>query len=45
MATEGHSPGDSREDGEQPIRILSCNRLGLHANPPRAHFGAWLRRR
>ncbi|MFM9035249.1 MAG: hypothetical protein ACKOQ4_13365 [Mycobacterium sp.] len=45
MATDWHShPGQPpRDDDEPPIRIRTCSRLGLSANPP--GFGGWLRRR
>ena len=36
-----------RSDGEMPVRVYGCNRLGRQANPPviRVPFGDWLRRR
>ncbi|HEX5143540.1 MAG TPA: hypothetical protein VFW21_06695 [Mycobacterium sp.] len=31
--------------GSPPIMTLSCNRIGLVANPPRSGFYNWFRRR
>lgn len=45
MATESQGSADRRDGDDQPIRIRSCSRVGLSANPPRARFGDWLRRR
>jgi hypothetical protein len=45
---EGHAqPPERRDDGDPPLRVHSCSRLGLQANPPgrRPVSGGWLRRR
>lgn len=45
MATDGlRGPQPDRRDGELPLRIHTCGRIGMQANPPRALRG-WLRRR
>jgi len=38
-------PAERREGTEVPVRVHNCSRLGRAANPPRAGFGGWLRRR
>ena len=40
-------PSGRLSDGDMPVRIYGCNRLGRQANPPgiRNPFGDWLRRR
>lgn len=46
MATQspqGQQP--DRRDGDQAVRIHTCSRVGLQANPPRARLGNLLRRR
>ncbi len=51
MATEtsgsAAQPAGRRSDGQTPIRVYGCSRLGRQANPPAAHtpLGDWLRRR
>jgi len=40
------TPPERRDAGEPPLRVHSCSRLGLQANPPsRRPLGGWLRRR
>ncbi|MEI7517939.1 MAG: hypothetical protein WCJ98_05600 [Mycobacteriaceae bacterium] len=40
-------PPERRDDADLPLRVFSCSRLGLQANPPvrRPSSGGWLRRR
>jgi hypothetical protein len=40
-------PPERRDDGQLPLRVHSCSRLGLQANPPgrRVTIGGWLRGR
>jgi len=51
MTTDGAgsqaTPPERRDAGEPPLRVLSCSRLGLQANPPsrRPMSVGWLRRR
>lgn len=49
MATDRRGPtGQPRErrDGDgATLRIHSCGRIGMQANPPRSRLGGWLRRR
>lgn len=47
MATDryGMEPPDRRD--EAAVRVYTCSRIGLRANPPapRLSLGGWLRRR
>ena len=46
MATDGGVPQPGRpDDTDLPVRIHSCSRIGMQANPPRSGLGAWLQRR
>jgi|GEM_PF-1297688 len=51
MTTDGAgshaTPPERRADVDPPLRVYSCSRLGLQANPPdrRPSSGGWLRRR
>ena len=49
MATDGRGPlgppADRRDPDELPLRIHTCGRIGMQANPPRARLGGWLRKR
>jgi hypothetical protein len=40
-------PPERRDDADLPVRVHSCSRLGLQANPPgrRLPIGSWLRGR
>jgi len=40
-------PPERRHDGDVPLTIHSCSRIGLHANPParRVTIASWLRAR
>jgi len=44
MAAEWQStPGEQPQSGDTPIRVYSCGRIGMQANPPRRRL--LLRRR
>jgi hypothetical protein len=46
MATERWSAQGQPPDGDKaPIRVYSCGRVGMQANPPRPRLGRFLRRR
>ena len=40
-------PPERRHDGDVPLKIHNCSRIGLHANPPvrRGSIAGWLRAR
>jgi len=40
-------PPERRNDGDVPLGVHSCSRIGLHANPPvrRVTIAGWLRAR
>ena len=40
-------PPERRDDADSPVRVHSCSRIGLQANPPgrRLAIGRWLRGR
>jgi len=40
-------PPERRDDADFPVRVHSCSRIGLQANPPgrRLTIGGWLRGR
>lgn len=48
MATDGRGhlgpPADRRDGGEPPIRVHTCGRIGMQANPPRTRLSGWLRK-
>ena len=48
MAAERRGAGDQppqrRDDDAVPLRIHTCTRVGMQANPPRAGLGGRLRR-
>ena len=45
--TARHQGRDVAPQSAAPLRVRSCNRLGMQANPPsrRLSLGDWLRRR
>lgn len=47
MSTDWRDPPGELPDIDAPLRTLSCSRIGLQANPPRARLplGGWLSRR
>jgi hypothetical protein len=40
-------PPERRDDADLPVRVITCSRIGLQANPParRLTIGSWLRGR
>jgi hypothetical protein len=39
----GQTP-ERRDEGDAPLRVRNCSRVGMRANPPRARLSNLLRR-
>ncbi len=44
MATD-RRPTQAQPADEEPVRVYTCGRIGMQANPPRPRLGRLLRRR